>query len=83
MPLAAVREPFADPDWSCGDAMITVWFLLALSLTAASVYLTWFGIVERRANAPETFLNLLVLVGLFCASGAGIAWARLFRKLKG
>jgi hypothetical protein len=65
------------------EAMRTIWCLLGLSLTAASGYLTWFGMAERRAHAPETFVNLVAMLTMLCAVGAGLAWGRGFRKVKG
>ena len=62
--------------------MRAIWLLMALSLTMATGYLTWYGIAERRANAPETFVNLVRMLALFCAVGAGILWGRIIRKIK-
>ena len=62
--------------------MRAAWLLLALSLTVASAYLSWFGVSERAANAPDDFVNLVALLGSACGIAAGLAWARGFRKLK-
>ena len=55
---------------------------MALSLTAATSYLTWYGIAESRAHAPETFVNLVAMLALVCGVGAGNVWGRIIRKIK-
>ena len=62
--------------------MRAIWLLIALSLTVATGYLTWYGIAERRAHAPADFVNLVAMLTLFCAAGAGTAWGRIIRKTK-
>ena len=61
-------------------SMRAIWLLMALSLTVATGYLTWFGIAERRAHAPETFVNLVSMLTILCAAGAGMSWGRGLRK---
>ena len=62
--------------------MRAIWLLTAVSLTLVTGYLTWYGIAERRAHAPETFVNLVAMLALLCGVGAGILWGRILRKIK-
>ena len=62
--------------------MRAVWLLLGLSLTAASGYVFWYWTVERAANSPATFLNLVAMAGLLCSTAAGLALGQAFRKIK-
>ena len=62
--------------------MRAIWLLFALSLTVATGYLTWYGIAERRAHAPEDFVNLVRLLTMICAGGTGLLWRRALGRIK-
>jgi hypothetical protein len=63
--------------------MKAIWLLSALSLTVASGYLTWYGVTERRAHAPEDFINLVRLLTMLCVISAGMFWRLGLRKTTG